>query len=263
MQENLKKVCWVITNKCNQHCKFCFSFADEKDLSLNEHMKILNNLLEFGVNKITWSGGESLLIPHLMKLLNYANSKGVLNKINTNGQLLTSEALIELRGICGQINLSLNSLNPQSNKIMGKPQGNELLVLSRIPLVKMNGLRIAVNSVASGQNLNDFNELGDKLEEEGIDEWKIMKFTAMRHISKKNRDLFDIDYVRYQELYQGLQQKYPSMNIRAVTQKEFECNNLLVSPNGQIAITKDAEDYVLGNPLEKEVDVNDIYFNKN
>ena len=100
------------------------------------------------------------------------------------------------------------------------------------------------------------------MKEKEINEWKIMKFTPMRHISKENKSLFDISNEQYQALYQELLQRYPSMNIRAVTQKEFECNNLLVSPNGQIAITRDAQDHVLGNPLERKVDIDSLYFNK-
>ena len=43
-----KEICWNITARCNQNCKYCHRFLKVKDLSFSENLSILNNLKQAG-----------------------------------------------------------------------------------------------------------------------------------------------------------------------------------------------------------------------
>ena len=50
-----EEVCWLITTKCNQRCHYCHRFLNIQDLSFDDNKKILMNLIQEDIKRITWS----------------------------------------------------------------------------------------------------------------------------------------------------------------------------------------------------------------
>lgn len=87
----MEKVTFLVSNKCNFRCKHCFVNAGSKiqnELSEENKYKAIDNLVNLGVNKITFSGGEPLMEKNLFKYIKYAKSKNVAIGFLTNGLLL-------------------------------------------------------------------------------------------------------------------------------------------------------------------------------
>ncbi len=108
-----------ITRKCNSRCAYCpiwkLNSANLSEPSLEEAKEVLRQLAALGVRKVTISGGEPLLWPHLPELVRYGTQKyRLMINVLTNGLLLntkTAYALMEA-GV-SVIGLSLDSLRPE------------------------------------------------------------------------------------------------------------------------------------------------------
>lgn len=103
-ENHLQTACCVlidITERCNQHCPYCFARADEKDFSgcepsMEELEAKFDLLLELGEEErpfnIQLSGGEPTVREDLPEIIKTAKRKGFeYIQINTNGRRLARE----------------------------------------------------------------------------------------------------------------------------------------------------------------------------
>ena len=89
-------VAWQITNECNLACLHCIeesgpgkAFRDE--LSREQVLGVLAQLLDQQVPYLSFSGGEPMVHPHFFEMVEYVCARGGQLKIETNGHFLTPE----------------------------------------------------------------------------------------------------------------------------------------------------------------------------
>jgi MoaA/NifB/PqqE/SkfB family radical SAM enzyme len=95
-------VAWQITNECNLACLHCIEesgpgkrFADE--LSREEALRVVDELMDNGVPYLSFSGGEPMLHPDFFEMVARVTSRGAQLKIETNGHYLTPENSARLK----------------------------------------------------------------------------------------------------------------------------------------------------------------------
>ena len=88
-----------ITNKCNLHCKGCYSQAQhrpaDKELSLDKLQTVISEAKELGISFIFLAGGEPLMRPEIVDAA--ASVPEVLFPLFTNGLLITDETAAKLK----------------------------------------------------------------------------------------------------------------------------------------------------------------------
>lgn len=245
-----KRVCWNITTKCNQNCKYCHRFLGINDLTYEENKEILNNLIKDGVNNITWTGGEALLYPNLKELLKISQENGIKNKLITNGMVLAqNENMREILGYLDSLTLSLDTINDDTNEELGRGRNHFEEVKTILDYVKGKSLKVNINTVVSKKNINEMEQLGEFLNNYNISKWKFFKFMPLRETAERNKDEFAITDAEFEQTKNVFRHFGNIGETDFRQEKDMEDKYTLLIANGDIIKTEHGVDVKKGNAL--------------
>lgn len=245
-----KEICWNITTKCNQNCKYCHRFLGVEDLCYKDNEKILDNLIKDGITDITWTGGEALLYPNLISLVKKSSENGIRNKLITNGMLLAQNN--EIKKICkylDSLTLSLDSVDNEINAELGRGANHYNNIKEVLEYVKDKEVKLNVNTVVSKKNIEQLEELGKFLNKYKINSWRVFKFMPLRETAERNREQFEISDTEF-EKQKALFQKFENIGkVDYRQEKDMEKKYVLIVANGEIIMTENGKDVKKGNAL--------------
>ena len=165
-------VVWNITKRCNLNCVHCYSDSANKpysgELSTGEAKKVLNNLADFKVPVILFSGGEPLLRKDIFSLSGYARSLGINCVLSTNGTLIDEKMAVKIKqsGFY-YAGISLDGMEKTNDAFRGKKGAFKKSAQAFKNCLKINqmaGLRLTL----TGQNLQELHKVFDFIEEYNI-----------------------------------------------------------------------------------------------
>lgn len=165
-------VVWNSTRTCNLKCRHCYMSSDAQkyanELTTKEAKQFIDDLADFNVPVLLFSGGEPLIRPDFFELADYAAKKGVRPTLSTNGTLITPEVARKIKDIgVGYVGISLDGLRDVNDKFRGKKGAFEAAMNGIKNCVAVNqrvGLRFTINH----HNIQELENIFDFIEEENI-----------------------------------------------------------------------------------------------
>jgi radical SAM protein with 4Fe4S-binding SPASM domain len=166
-------VVWNITRACNLKCVHCYNDSGackaSDELSTAEAKGVLDDLVQFGVPSVLFSGGEPLMRPDLFDLIGYAVERGMRTVISTNGTLIKAETAKQMkqRGV-SYVGISLDGVGPVNDKFRGVTGAFERTV-EGIKNCQDAGVRIGLRLTLTKKNVQDLEGLFDFFEAKHIE----------------------------------------------------------------------------------------------
>ncbi len=161
-------VVWNVTRACNLRCVHCYARAVErsleKELSHEQGLALIDDLADFGVPVVLFSGGEPLVRPDLVALARYAVGKGMRAVISTNGTLISRQKAEELKEIgLSYVGVSLDGMEAVNDRFRGK-QGAFREALAGIKNCQAVGLKVGLRFTINRMNAQEVPKIFDLLE---------------------------------------------------------------------------------------------------
>lgn len=151
-----------LTNRCNLNCCFC-SQGDARnvDLNLNIIKKLLDEIGQYSVCEVIYTGGEPLLYPHINEILMYGKRLGLHQILVTNGMNVDC-ITPEVFSLIDNIGISIHGDETIHDEVVGY-KGAYKKVVSNIDYIyrMKNGPSITLNFTMSERNIDCINTVQD------------------------------------------------------------------------------------------------------
>ncbi len=162
-------VVWNATRRCNLRCVHCYAQARdisyENELSTEEGKKLLDDLADFKVPVVLFSGGEPLVRKDLPELAEYAVQKGMRAVISTNGTLITPHIARILKEIgLSYVGISLDGMEQINDRFRGV-KGAFKSAVNGIRNCQDAGIKVGLRFTINKFNVDEIPSIFDFLEE--------------------------------------------------------------------------------------------------
>lgn len=277
----------VTTRKCNFNCRHCFinkqdGFSEYSELDVNQWKQILDKLCKFGLYSVVITGGEPLVYPQLLELLDYINTLNVEIKLLTNGYLIDENFVKRVSKYKNfSIQVSLDGSSSDTNNLQRNKNDAFDKTMQGIKLLHTYGVSTIVAMVLNKKNINDIYDesIFKVMDDTGIDALAITPSIIDTGNAKEYEKYFIspkeiLDLISFLNQY-NLRYKLPYFLIISAPPALVEENSLSINkkirprcrrginsfsirPNGDVCVCSDFmelnyKNYELGNIFKHDL----------
>jgi len=166
------KVDIALTYACNNACAHCYNEATRRpmpSLTTAAWYQVFDKLAAIGVPHVILTGGEPTLHPDLPALIRYANARGLIVGMNTNGRALAQRPFVETLVAAGlnhvQVTLESNRAAVH-NAMVGAPAFAQ--TVQGIQNALATGIHVITNTTLTTQNYHHALETIDFVQQLGL-----------------------------------------------------------------------------------------------
>jgi radical SAM protein with 4Fe4S-binding SPASM domain len=150
----------AVTFKCQNNCIHCYAGGPHEtpELSTAQWKEVIDKLSSIGVFILTFTGGEPTLREDLPELLLYAQYKGMVTGLISNGRRLKDKAYVETLEKAGLdfVQVTLESHKPAVHDLMTASPGSWVETVAGIRNAVNSQIYVTTNSTLSKHNAADF-----------------------------------------------------------------------------------------------------------
>src|SRR3989304_944642 len=186
-------VVWDFTHKCNLSCKHCYSnsgTASQQELTTEEAVGGVDQLADFGLTALAFSGGEPLTRRDFFEVAGHAVKRGLYVSVATNGTLLTKENVKKLKQAkVNYVEISIDGATAQTHDAFrGVPGAFEKAVAGLKNCVEAD-LCACIATTATKSNFKEMPAILDLAEQVGAERFTYFNFIP----TGRGKEVYDQD----------------------------------------------------------------------
>jgi radical SAM protein with 4Fe4S-binding SPASM domain len=163
----------ALTFRCQNDCVHCYAGGPHEtpELTTVQWKSVIDKLSEIGVFILTFTGGEPTLREDLPELLLYAQNKGMVTGLISNGRILNDKAFVGVLENSGLdfVQITLESHKPQIHDLMTGKKGSWKETVKGIQNAVQSEIYVSTNTTLSKHNVVDFLITIDYIKGLGVD----------------------------------------------------------------------------------------------
>ncbi|MBF0275241.1 MAG: radical SAM protein [Nitrospinae bacterium] len=222
-------ISWNLTKRCNLKCSHCYLDAEflngtgRDTLSTQDCFKIIDQLAEVNPHAILiLTGGEPLVREDIYDISSYAEKKGFMVVLGTNGLLLSEKVCKKLseNGISG-IGISLDSITPDYHDQFRGYEGAWQKTVNNIDNIKKAGIDFQIQMTVTKENRNQLELMAKFAHEKGARVFNIFFLVC----TGRGEDVSDLSAEEYEETLTQIyhfHDKFEGMMVRPKCAPHFK-----------------------------------------
>ncbi len=163
----------ALTFRCQNNCIHCYAGGPHEtpELSTAEWKEVIDRLSNIGIFILTFTGGEPTLRDDLPDLLAYAQNKGIVTGLITNGRRLKDKAYVDTLEKSGLdfVQVTLESHKPAIHDKMTTLNGSWKETVTGIRNAAATTLYVTTNTTLSKHNASSFLDTVDFIKSLDVD----------------------------------------------------------------------------------------------
>jgi len=186
-------VVWNFTYKCNLNCKHCYLDAGNSskiELSTEEAMKVVDQIADFGVTSLAFSGGEPLMRKDFFEVARHAVDAGLYVSLATNGTLLNEENVKKLKEIgLHYVEVSVDGANAKTHDFFRGKSGAFDQTIQGLKNCLKEDICTCIAVTGTKNNLTEIPAVLEMAENMGIDRFTLFNFVPVG----RGKDIIAVD----------------------------------------------------------------------
>jgi len=162
----------ALTFKCPNNCIHCYAGGPHEtpELNTSQWKEVIDRLSQIGIFIVTFTGGEPTLREDLPELLQYAQNKGMVTGLITNGRKLKDKEYVQTLENAGLdfVQVTLESHKPKVHDLMTAAEGSWKETVVGIKNAVRSQIYVTTNTTLSKHNAPDFLRTIDYIKELGV-----------------------------------------------------------------------------------------------
>ncbi|MBU7017335.1 MAG: radical SAM protein [Theionarchaea archaeon] len=231
-------IVWNFTNRCNLNCLHCHQNSgesQERELTTDEALTLIDRLGNAGLSILTFSGGEPLVRPDIYEAVEHANDAGMLCTIASNGTLMTKDAVKKLKraGIT-RVEIGLDGCRDETHDFLRNNQGSFSKTVQGIRNCVEEGFdEVCATMTLHEKNITELEGTVELAEELGVNRFYLNRLIP----AGRGKDVIDLDVTK-EEKIKALQYIYTKFYESVTTGKGIQCYSRGMTYYGRLGYEK-------------------------